>query len=421
MGISSSLYAGISGLNANGNAMSVIGNNLANTNTVGFKSGRTVFADMLSSSISGSGGASQVGRGVTLSTVDNIFSQGTFETTESNTDLALEGEGFFVVSAAGSKENLYTRAGAFGFDKQGYLVNPEGYRVQGYPYDDNETLLSTLGDIRVDGTSTVPAKATAEMTLSNNLDSNSAIIPGGFSLADPQGTSNYSSSIQVYDSLGNTHLLTTYFTKTADNEWDWNTVALGSEVVGVDPATEPLLLLDKDPAAILSFNSDGALTAPVTTSLTMPAWLGGSEADVSVDINFNATQYARDSSTVGQEQDGFSAGDLVKVAIETSGDVVASYTNGERVAVGRIGLARFANIGGLFKEGGNLYSATTASGLPSDAAASTKIFTNSLEQSNVDMGLEFVKMITTQRGFQANSKIITTTDEMLAELINLKR
>ena len=415
MGISSSLYAGISGLNANGNAMSVIGNNLANTNTVGFKSGRTVFADMLSSSISGSGGTSQVGRGVTLSTVDNIFSQGTFETTESNTDLALEGEGFFVVSAAGSKENLYTRAGAFGFDKQGYLVNPEGYRVQGYPYDvDGATLLSTLGDIQVDGTSTVPAKATTEITLSNNLDSNSA-ISGGFDLNDPQGTSNYSSSIQVYDSLGNTHLLTTYFTKTADNEWSWNTVALGSEV---DPAGAPLVSVG---SGTFTFNTDGALTAPAAGTLNMPTWLGGSAGNLPVAINFNATQYARDSSTVGQEQDGFAAGDLVKVAIESTGDVVASYTNGERVSVGRIGLARFANIGGLFKEGGNLYSATTASGLPSDASASTKIFTNSLEQSNVDMGLEFVKMITTQRGFQANSKIITTTDEMLAELINLKR
>lgn len=416
MGISSSLYAGISGLNANGNAMSVIGNNLANTNTVGFKSGRTVFADMLSSSISGSGGTSQVGRGVTLSTVDNIFSQGTFETTESNTDLALEGEGFFVVSAPGSEENLYTRAGAFGFDKQGCLVNPEGYRVQGYPYDvDGTTLLSTLEDIRVDGTSTVPAQATTEMTLSNNLDSNSTII-GAFDLTDPQGTSNYSSSIQAYDTLGNSHLLTTYFTKTADNNWSWNTVALSSEVTA--PATTPLVSVG---SGTFTFNTDGTLTAPATGTLTLPAWLGGSAAGLPVDINFNATQYARDSSTVGQEQDGYAAGDLVKVAIESSGDVVASYTNGERISVARIGLARFANIGGLFKEGGNLYSATTASGLPSDAAASTKIFTNSLEQSNVDMGLEFVKMITTQRGFQANSKIITTTDEMLAELINLKR
>ncbi len=417
MGISSSLYAGISGLNANGNAMSVIGNNLSNTNTVGYKSARTVFADMLSSSISGSGGTSQVGRGVTLSTVDNVFSQGTFETTESNTDLALEGDGFFIVSSPGSDEDLYTRAGAFAFDKQGYLVNPEGYRVQGYPYDtDGVTLLSTLDDIRVDGTSTVPAQATSAITLSNNLDSNSTIIAGGFVLADPQTSSNYSTSIQSYDTLGNTHLLTTYFTKTADNNWSWTTTAQSAEVVA--PATTPLVVVG---SGTFSFNTDGSLTAPASGTLTLPAWLGGSQAGMAVTLDFNATQYASDSVTVGQEQDGYSAGDLVKIAIESNGDVVGTYTNGERVSVARIGLARFANVGGLSKEGGNLYASTTASGLPSDASSSTTMFTNSLEQSNVDMGLEFVKMITTQRGFQANSKIITTTDEMLSELINLKR
>ncbi|MDD4457582.1 MAG: flagellar hook-basal body complex protein, partial [Syntrophotalea acetylenica] len=221
MALSSALYSGISGMNTNGTAMSVIGNNIANTNTVGFKSSRTVFSDLLASSVNGSGGASQVGRGTGLSTVDNLFSQGTFETTESQTDLAIEGEGLFVVREDGSQSLYYTRAGSFSFDGDGYLTNAEGYRVQGKPYVNG--LLSSAGasDIRVDINAGIPAKMTDEITLATNLDANSTIITAPFNPTDT-ATYNYSNSATIYDSLGNTHLLTTYFTKSADNTWDWN-------------------------------------------------------------------------------------------------------------------------------------------------------------------------------------------------------
>jgi len=176
MAISSSLYSGISGLNTNGNAMAVIGNNIANTNTIGFKSSRAVFSDLLSASINGSGGASQVGRGTGLSTIDNVFSQGTFESTESNTDLAIEGTGLFVLREPTGTTSYYSRAGAFRYDGEGYLVNPEGFRVQGIEFDaEGNPTAGNASDIQVNGNSAIPANMTANMTLSTNLDANSTV------------------------------------------------------------------------------------------------------------------------------------------------------------------------------------------------------------------------------------------------------
>jgi len=221
MGISSALYSGVSGLNTNGSAMTVIGNNLANTNTVGFKGSRTVFSDLLSSSISGSGGQSQVGRGVGMSVVDQIFSQGTFESTESSLDVAIEGDGFFILKESDSDTAYYSRAGAFRFDEDGYLVNPEGYRVQGKAFEDGELVAGDPTDIQVANTGLVAGNATTELVLTTNLDAQEDILDfANFDITDPD-TYNYSSSTQVFDSLGNAHLLSTYFVKTAENEWTW--------------------------------------------------------------------------------------------------------------------------------------------------------------------------------------------------------
>ncbi len=221
MGISSALYSGVSGLNTNGQAMSVIGNNLANTNTLGFKGSRTVFADLLSSSINGSGGQSQVGRGVGMSKVDQIFSQGTFESTESNLDVAIEGDGFFILKQPGDETAYYSRAGSFRFDQDGYLVNPEGLRVQGKAFDANGALGSgDPSDIQVESSGLVQGNVTSTLQLTTNLDSTEpkvSVTP--FDYADPN-TYNYSSSVQVFDSLGNPHLLSTYFSKIGDNEWN---------------------------------------------------------------------------------------------------------------------------------------------------------------------------------------------------------
>jgi flagellar hook protein FlgE len=411
MAISSSLYSGISGLNTNGNAMAVIGNNIANTNTIGFKSSRAVFSDLLSASINGSGGASQVGRGTGLSTVDNIFGQGTFESTESNTDLAIEGSGLFVLREPTSTTSYYSRAGAFRYDGDGYLVNPEGFRVQGIEFDaDGNPTAGNASDIQVNGNSAIPANMTANMGLSTNLDANSAVAVAPFDVTDPD-TYNYASSTTVYDSLGNTHMLTTYFSKAADNTWDYNIVDESNATVASSGASP------------LTYDTSGVQTGGGSIAIAGINWGGGTTVQ-DVNLTLDTTQYANESQVLSQDQDGYGAGNLMKVSIDESGTVTANYSNGEQIKVSQIVLAKFANFGGLVKQGQNLFSATEAAGPPRTGVPGLELgslFTNALEQSTVDLAAEFVKMITTQRGFQANSRVITTTDEMLGELINLKR
>lgn len=487
MGISSALYSGVSGLNTNSQAMSVIGNNLANTNTVGFKGSRTVFADLLSGSINGSGGQSQVGRGVGMSKVDQIFSQGTFESTESNLDVAIEGDGFFILKEAGNETAFYSRAGSFRFNQDGYLVNPEGLRVQGKQFTDDGILApGDASDIVVESSGLVQGNVTSTLELTTNLDSTEPVITAPFDYTNSD-TYNYSSSVQVFDTLGNPQLLTTYFTKIDDNEWSASWSAQmddGSESVmsGTFPdsliftadgvLTNTTLTPPTDTTAIITTSDgislpDGAtvilpggasqvlpdpagllvslpvgtelpngtiLTAvtPITTLdnsstfLDLPTtfdWNNGTTA-TPIEITFDTTQFNSESVVISQNQNGSGAGNLTGVEIDPEGIVIASYSNGEQVKIAQLVLGKFINSGGLALAGSNLYTETTSSGtartgLPGPELG--KIFTNSLEQSNVDMGSEFVRMITVQRGFQANSKIITTVDELLGELINLKR
>lgn len=428
MGISSALYSGVSGLNTNGQAMSVIGNNLANSNTIGFKGSRTVFSDLLSSNISSSGGISQVGRGVGVSKVDQIFSQGTFESTESNLDVAIEGGGFFFLREPGDNTAYYSRAGAFRFDDDGYLVNPEGLQVQGRQFDDNGRLIS--GDasaIQVRSAGLIQGKASSELKLTTNLSSTEPILPiDDFDISDPS-TYNYSASVQIYDTLGNPQLLTTYFIKTGDNTWNW-----GWSAEKDDGSGTIMQGLFSDSADALRFTPEGILVGaasnpPSPTSGVIPAgqldWNNGT-TPTAITVTFDTTQFNNESVVISQEQNGFSSGSLTGVAIDPDGVVVASYSNGEQTQVAQMVLGKFVNPNGLTQVGDNLFTANNTSGpvrigLPGPELG--KIFTNSLEQSNVDMAAEFVRMITIQRGFQANSKIITTVDELLGELINLKR
>ncbi|MCW8859271.1 MAG: flagellar hook protein FlgE [Deltaproteobacteria bacterium] len=443
MGVSSALYSGVSGLNANANAMSVLGDNLANANTVGFKSSRTIFGDLLSSQVSGSGGTSQVGRGVGLSTVDTIFSQGTFENTETNTDLAVEGAGFFIVSdpSTGNASNNYTRAGAFRFNAEGFLVNPEGYNIMGYQLDVNGNTVGDLTPVWANTQSFTPAGPTTNINLSTNLDSDSIAIAAGFDPLDPAGSSNYATSIQVFDSLGSTHLMTTYFTKTADQAWDWNTVVDGGEVTGgtsgvleivgsgalVFDASGDLITIDGVDLYTVpgDTSSDPVFPRPTaTTTAGTLDWINGAIQTQQVSIDMQTSQYASPSVVVSQEQDGFGTGTLVKLSVDELGNVIGNFSNGTPRELMRIPLAKFTNPSALNKIGSNMYAQSTSSGVPVIGTVGSgvgNIFTNALELSNVDMAQEFVKMITTQRGFSANSKTITTTDEMLAEVINLKR
>lgn len=423
MGIQSAMYSGVSGLNTNSQAMSVIGNNLANTNTLGFKGARTVFSDLLSSNVFGSGGASQVGRGVGLSTVDNVFSQGTFETTASDTDVAIEGDGFFIVKENGNDTPFYTRAGAFRFNEEGYLVNPEGFRVQGKAFDPVTAELAPgdPGDILVQNTGLVEAKATTEMTYTTNLDSSSNQLGAGAIDPTDNTTFNYTASSPVFDSLGEQHLLSVFWRLEDSAANTWGT---GYTIDG-DAATYQAL-------GGLTFDQDGKLPDtdadgipnPVVENIAIADWGNGSQLNQAVALTFDCTQFDSESKVIGQNQDGYGAGNLTNVAIDGEGTVIASYSNGTKVNIASLVLGKFKNPNGLALAGSNLYTATNDSGtarvgLPGPELGN--IFTNSLEQSNVDMGQEFVKMITAQRGFQANSKIISTVDELLGELINLKR
>ncbi len=438
MGITSALYSGVSGLNTNSQAMSVVGNNLANTNTLGFKGARSLFSDMLSSTISGSGGSSQVGRGVNISKIDNVFSQGTFEATASDTDVAIEGEGFFMLKEVGSDVTYYSRAGAFRFDADGYLVNPEGFHVQGKPFDENGKLIAgDPTDIQVQNVGLVPAKVTDLITMNTNLDSSADIIPAAiaFDPADPT-TFNYSASTTTYDTLGEPHLVTLYFRKDdgAANTWNWY---YSAEDVDGNPLGDAA---GAAPRGQVTFGTNGVLDPPLPDPIPNPvalpapnglgfiaaadvAWGNGS-ADTAISLTFDTTQFNSESTVISQDQNGYAAGNLTNVGIDGEGVVIASYSNGEQVKVSNLVLAKFNNPGGLELVGSNMFIGTDASGaarsgLPGPELGS--IFTNSLEQSNVDMGQEFVKMITIQRGFEANSKIITSVDEMLGMLINLKR
>lgn len=432
MGIQSAMYSGVSGLNTNSQVMSVIGNNLANTNTLGFKGSRSVFSDLLSSSVFGSGGSSQVGRGVGLSTVDNIFSQGTFETTSSDTDVAIEGDGFFVLKEEGNDTTFYTRAGAFRFNEEGYLVNPEGFRVQGKAFDpinNTELLPADPTDILVANVGLIEANPTSELTFTTNLDEKSNPLGGTAADIDPtdDATYNYSASSRIYDSLGESHLVTVYWRMISDvgNTWQAGYTVDNNAASFTELSASPL---DFNTIGKLPDPDGDGTPNPVTVSITIPAppatsWSNGADISV-IDLSFDCTQYDSESIVIGQKQNGYSAGELTNVAINGDGVIVASYSNGRQVNISQLVLAKFQNPGGLLLAGANRYTApaevgSIRTGLPGPELG--KVFTNSLEQSNVDMGQEFVKMITTQRGFQANSKIITTVDEMLSELINLKR
>ncbi len=432
MGLGNAMNSGISGLQSFSNSMSVIGNNLANTNTTGFKAGRTLFADLIPNNVFGSGGISQIGRGATLSKVDNIFSQGSIESTSSITDLAIEGPGFFIVRYPDSQTNHYTRAGAFHLNGEGQLINPEGYIVQGFQRLEDGNFADYASDIQINTRSFVEAEATSEISLTTNLNSESEIITGGWEIDDPGETSNFSITSLVYDSLGDTHLVTTYFTKTDTNKWEYNQTVPASDIEGA-PADPPIVSVG---TGNIEFDDNGILEnlngmdesnpdwPTVSTSADALKWNNGSDVGTTIEFTMNLTQFATESVVVTQEANGYASGNLSNISIDNEGVITGIYSNGQTKDLAKLALAKFSNNNGLAKIGKNLFEATKGSGPPDIGTAGSgvgKVFSYALEKSTVDIAEEFAKMIVTQRSFQAVSKTITTTDEMLNEVINLKR
>jgi flagellar hook protein FlgE len=423
-----SLYTAITGMNANGTWLSVIGDNIANMNTTGFKASRVAFGDVLAGVV----GSLQVGRGVLISDISPLFTQGSFETTSNGLDLSIDGDSFFMVSDAGAR--YYTRAGQFSIDKDGYIVNPEGLILQGYLADTSGNITGTLGDLQIAVRQSL-AQATTTASVALNLDATGAIQTSAFTLdGNGDGTDNdplnynFSNTITVYDSQGGAHQVTLYFAKTADNTWDVH-------YVNPDPAT-PSVLVDAGTQA-LTFDTNGALIddnsgssinldfgGSVTTPQAISFDYGTGTAEGGDGLD-GTTQFASNFGVMHLSQDGYPAGSLDNMTISENGIITGIFTNGQTRAIGQIGLAKFIAPDSLAKLGRNLYSESFDSGQPivgmADTSGLGRVLSNSLELSNVDLADEFVKMISAQRGFQANSRIITTTDELLQELVNLKR
>ncbi len=622
----SSLYSGISGLLSNSTTLNVVGNNISNVNTTAYKSQRATFEDCLYQYVSSSSGTGQVGRGSALASIDTNFSQGSFETTNSSTDLAIGDSGFFIVRSRDSLNLYYTRAGNFSLAENGNLVNPSGYILQakridettgtafgvdvdvnissepsapratgiidmvtnlqsnapstgtintlspggittitanenGYPWAGNYSGVVTnlaagsitqtgtnaastgayAGTVEVNGTTITATAAnyaafiaainaqtaTTHVAASDSggnlvltatvagtdivfddtglttgstgwTDTDKAsktlygssmvltvpeVVSGvvtpttvtgrissqgpfenwegtgldittsgaytlaagtqtfnvrGFTYSDaeittsitPATTSNYSSSITVYDSLGQAHSVTVYFRKDGvatdgTSTWQWNAVVSGSDWAYLPTETPETYHLVG--SGYLTFNANGVLTTGGTPQ-TLNFDFSGAGADQNIDLIMGSasgggstTQYDISSTTTYQSQDGYAPGTLESVSVDENGVISGTYTNGQILRLYQITLANFNNDQGLKKEGGNLYTATADSGPAYTSAPDGSISANSLEESNVDLATEFVKLIVAQRGYEASSKVITTTDEVLQTLMNLKR
>ena len=445
----SALFTGVSGISANGTSLSVIGDNIANMNTIGFKSSRASFGDVLSQSLGVAGGSSQIGRGVMVRSVDPMFTQGSFETTSNGLDLAIDGDGFFMVNDGSNR--FYTRAGQFSLDKTGNIVNPDSLILQGYLADISGNITGTLGNLLV-GSAQSPALATLTANVAVNLDGADTVQAAVFTLdGNGDGTSNdpanfnSSTTITVYDSQGGSHPVTAYFVKTAANAWDVHyaiedpsnagqlmqagqtTGGAGNPPAGAAVTQQITFdvngaLVDDNSATAVDFDFGASVVTPQAIAFDFGTGTGETPAGSGLD---GSTQFAAPFSVVKLNQNGYGAGFLKNVAISEDGVISGIFTNGQTRQIGQVALAKFIAPTDLTKTGRNLFAESFDSGQPIVGSAATSglgvVMSNALELSNVDLAEEFVKMITAQRGFQANSRVITTSDELLQELVNLKR
>lgn len=404
MSLTSAMQAGVSGLSTSGESIAVIGNNLANASTTGFKEGRTLFSDLLSSTINNG----QIGDGSQVQGVQTLFNQGALENTGVSTDLAIQGNGLFVLQAPNSTEQLFSRAGAFSFNSNNVLTDPNGNEVLGYGMSNMLTGTSNgvLGSINLGNFSTMAPKATSTLAVTANLDSSSSPPAATWDPSqanfNPTAASNFSTSATVYNAQGDASSLTLYFANTGANTWDLYTYD-GTNYTAAGAGTQ----LTFDP-------SSGALTSPSPATI--------STNGLTVDLT-GATQFASASAVSSQSQNGYAAGSETGVSITSQGLVNVQYSNSQTQTIAQVALATFASPTGLSSVGGNLYAATTASGQAvinnTTNLSNNSIASDSLEQSNVDLGTQLTQLITVQEAYEANSKTITTADGMLQDVLNI--
>jgi flagellar hook protein FlgE len=423
MGVVSSMSTAISGLEANGQALGVITDNIVNANTTGFKASRSEFQNILAET---SGSGIQVGRGAGLAGVTNILSQGSVTHTDRPTDLAISGNGFFILKGDALGQT-YTRDGSFRFDKDGWLVNLNGYRVQAYEATPTGAISGKLTDIRIPY-NTIAAKPSETVQLHVNLDAR-APIGGPIDLTKPEETSQFNTGIQVFDSVGNARPLTMYYNKTAENTWEFHAMTDGGNLSDGVPGEQTVVV-----QGTLSFDQNGRLEN-VSQNIVNTNF-AGAVADQNIQFSFGdptdqlgtgekgTTQYGSKSAMFRNVQDGWAAGVLTDTSIDADGMVQGVYTNGQNRMLGQLGVARFEATERLSKMGDNQFRESVLSGQPLIGKPNTNgrgiVMTKSLEQSNVDLAHEFVQMIKAQRGFQASAKGVTTANEMLDEVVNLK-
>ncbi|MFW5716378.1 MAG: flagellar hook protein FlgE [Spirochaetota bacterium] len=465
-----SLYAGVSGLQNHQVRMDVIGNNVSNVNTTGFKKGRVNFHDMISQSRQGAarpnervGGVNpkQIGLGMQVAAIDTIFTQGSLQTTGVKTDLAIQGEGFFILREG--DVDRYTRAGAFGLDENGTLVNPaNGARVQGWTAqtEAGETFINTSAtpnDLVVPIGEKDEAQATSVVFAASNLDKRTPVIPPGASEQEiAEGT--HTVTKEIYDAFGGTHQLRIDYTRIDGSPNQW----LAEVTINEDTASpiEPTLSVggieSADNTYVVEFDNFGRMSQVSNNAGGLDA-----EGNLTIDLDFlvpdtsepvdpttglaeppvtqsvsvelgevggmdeSTTQFTSESTNKIVRQDGYGLGYLEDFRIDQSGVITGIYSNGTNRALGQLALASFVNPGGLEKSGENDYVVTINSGDPlvdaPGAAGKGSIIAGTLEMSNVDLAEQFTDMIVTQRGFQANSRTIQTSDQMLQEVLTLKR
>jgi len=431
-GLLGSLFIGQGGLNTSGIGVSVVGYNIANSNTTGFKTARAHFEDLLSEFVVGAAGANQLGRGVTLQRIEKSFSQGSFQSTGVPTDLGISGNGFFVLNGTslGKAQDLYTRNGAFRFNNEGFLVNQAGYRVQGHNSSAAGELSSIVEDLKITPGRLLQPNPTTEVIVHGNLRPDDPV--GVFDINDVDGTSSFRTSVVAYDGLGNPHEMTVFGTRTAANEWEFNSVVDGGELDG-GVAGDPVLI----PLGSLIFDQNGQLQEEQINNPVNYVWAGAQAGDIEFDFGDaiadggtgreGTTQWNETNKSVAhyQSQDGYGTGELDGLAIDDRGQIIGAFTNGRSQLLGQVVLSKFADPTGLAMVGGNNFVATSGSGeaIVGEARGGGRgaIVASTLELSTTELSGQFIDLITYQRAFQANSRTIQTADGLLQEIFQILR
>ena len=413
----SSFSTALSGLEADSGAINVIGNDLANLNTTGYKANEIEFSALMSQAIGVAGNNSQVGIGVSPVSSFANYTQGSLETTGGATDAAIQGNGFFVVQGPNNQTD-YTRDGSFQISASGELVTAAGDAVQGWSATNGVVNANgAVGDISVPLGATVPATATTSMSLALNLDAESPTTGAG---------SNFSAPIQVFDSLGQSHTLTASFKNTGTNTWSYTLTIPSADLSSGGKTTVA--------SGTMTFDANGNLTSPALSAdpqVVKIAGLADGAADMSINWNFynattgssNITQLAESSGLGSSTQNGFAAGQVSNVTLQNGGLLVANYTNGQTVTVGQLALASIANPDTLTSVGNNYLQASTTTSTPAIGTANSgargQIVAGSLESSTVDIAQEFTSLLTFERSYQANSRVITVSDQLQQATVGL--